>query len=251
MELALTKFLLIMLGGSLGSFASVLIYRLPRSHESITILKPNSFCPKCKHRLKIIHLIPFLGFLLHKGKCFACNTRISPIYLVNEVTIACFLMFFINQLGVNNLFAWVLVALIFILYVQALMDLQTLLLSQPLNIFILVIGLSLNLSQEFFTIRLDALLGLVFGYGLLFSINLLHRLIRKENGIGEGDFLLLGGIGATFGASAIGPILLIGSSITLLLYTLQRKKSKELPLGFGLSIGGITYCTLFVIISTT
>ena len=39
MELALTKFLLIMLGGSLGSFASVLIYRLPRSHESITILK--------------------------------------------------------------------------------------------------------------------------------------------------------------------------------------------------------------------
>ena len=229
MELALTKFLLIMLGGSLGSFASVLIYRLPRSHESITILKPNSFCPKCKHRLKIIHLIPFLGFLLHKGKCFACNTRISPIYLLNEVAIACFLMFFINQLGVNNLFAWVLVALI----------------------FILVIGLSLNLSQEFFTIRLDALLGLVFGYGLLFSINLLHRLIRKENGIGEGDFLLLGGIGATFGASAIGPILLIGSSITLLLYTLQRKKSKELPLGFGLSIGGITYCTLFVIISTT
>ena len=104
MELALTKFLLIMLGGSLGSFASVLIYRLPRSHESITILKPNSFCPKCKHRLKIIHLIPFLGFLLHKGKCFACNTRISPIYLLNEVAIACFLMFFINQLGVNNLF---------------------------------------------------------------------------------------------------------------------------------------------------
>ena len=69
-------------------------------------------------------------------------------------------------------------------------------------------------------------------------------MIRSKNGIGSGDFLLLGGIGSILGASAIGPILLIGSSITLCLYAVN--KDKELPLGFGLAIGAIFYCFLFL-----
>ena len=72
--------------------------------------------------------------------------------------------------------------------------------------------------------------------------------MRSIDGIGSGDCLLLAGIGSVFGASAIGPILLIGSSITLCLYLFNKNKDKELPLGFGLGLAGIVYCLMFIYI---
>ena len=107
----------------------------------------------------------------------------------------------------------------------------------------------LNFLTSFFVIPLDSLLGLIFGYGLLFCINEVYKMIRLRDGIGSGDFLLLGGIGSIFGASAIGPILLIGSSITLCLYAFNKNKDEELPLGFGLGIGAIFYCCLFLFLT--
>ena len=144
---------------------------------------------------------------------------------------------------------WLIVSIVISLYVQSMMDMETLLLSQPISIFLIIAGLGLNIFVEFFTLPIDALLGLIFGYGILFCINQLHKIIRSTDGIGSGDFLLLGGIGSVFGASSIGPILLMGSSITLSLYFLKKKKEKQLPLGFGLGIGAIFYCLLFLFLS--
>jgi leader peptidase (prepilin peptidase)/N-methyltransferase len=145
-----------------------------------------------------------------------------------------------------NLSAWVIVLIVISLYIQSIIDLQTLHLFQPLSIILVIAGLLLNISTGFFTIPLDALLGLIFGYGILFCINHVHKMMRSIDGIGSGDFLLLGGIGSVFGASSIGPILLIGSSITLCLYVFNKNKDKELPLGFGLGLAGIFYCLIFI-----
>ncbi|MDA7575887.1 prepilin peptidase [Gammaproteobacteria bacterium] len=244
MELVLTNLFLIVLGGCLGSFASLLIYRLPLEDSKINILKPRSFCPQCKTQLSIIQLIPFLGYLYNRGTCLACNAKINHIYLINELIIAAFILFIFNKLALANLSSWLIVLIVFGLYIQAIIDLQTLHLFQPISAILIVSGLLLNVSVGFFTVPLDSFLGLVFGYGILFCINEVYKMIRSKNGIGSGDFLLLGGIGSIFGASAIGPILLIGSSITLCLYA--ANKDKELPLGFGLAIGAIFYCFLFL-----
>lgn len=147
--------------------------------------------------------------------------------------------------------AWLVILIVMCLYVQSLIDFQTMHLFQPLSIILVLSGLILNILTGFFTIPLDSLLGLIFGYGLLFCINEVYKLIRSRDGIGSGDFLLLAGIGAIFGASAIGPILLVGSSITLLLYAVNKEKDRELPLGFGLGIGAILYCLLFIFFSNT
>ena len=244
MELVLTNLFLIVLGGCLGSFASLLIYRLPLEDSKINILKPRSFCPQCKTQLSIIQLIPFLGYLYNRGTCLACNAKINHIYLINELIIAAFILFIFNKLALANPSSWLIVLIVFGLYIQAIIDLQTLHLFQPISAILIVSGLLLNVSVGFFTVPLDSFLGLVFGYGILFCINEVYKMIRSKNGIGSGDFLLLGGIGSIFGASAIGPILLIGSSITLCLYA--ANKDKELPLGFGLAIGAIFYCFLFL-----
>ena len=246
MDLVLTNLLLIALGGSLGSLASMLIYRLPIENSEITIFYPRSFCPLCKNQLTIVQLIPFVGYLLSRGTCQTCNAKISYSYLIHEALIAAFILFIFNIMEFTNLSAWVIVLIVISLYIQSIIDIQTLHLFQPLSIILMIAGLLLNISTGFFTIPLDALLGLIFGYGILFCINHVHKMMRSIDGIGSGDFLLLGGIGAVFGASAIGPILLIGSSITLSLYVFNKNKDKELPLGFGLGLAGIFYCLIFI-----
>jgi len=246
MELVLTNLLLIALGGSLGSLASMLIYRLPIENSEITIFYPRSFCPLCKNQLTIVQLIPFVGYLLSRGTCRTCNAKISYSYLIHEALIAAFILFIFNIMEFTNLSAWVIVLIMISLYIQSIIDIQTLHLFQPLSIILVIAGLLLNISTGFFTIPLDALLGLIFGYGILFCINHVHKMMRSIDGIGSGDFLLLGGIGSVFGASAIGPILLIGSSITLCLYVFNKNKDKELPLGFGLGLAGIFYCLIFI-----
>ena len=244
MELVLTNLLLIALGGCLGSFVSLLIYRLPLEDNEINILKPRSFCPQCKVQLSIIQLIPFIGYLYSRGICLTCNAKINRLYLINELIIAAFILFIFNKLALAHLSSWLIVLIIISLYIQSIIDLKTLHLFQPISTILILSGLMLNVSVEFFTVPLDSFLGLIFGYGILFCINEVYKMIRLKDGIGSGDFLLLGGIGSIFGASAIGPILLIGSSITLCLYAVN--KHKELPLGFGLAIGAIFYCFLFL-----
>lgn len=246
MELVLTNLLLIVFGGCLGSFASMLIYRLPIENSEITIFYPRSFCPLCKNQLTILQLIPFVGYLFNKGTCRICNAQISISYLIHEVLITAFILFIFNKMEFINLSSWIIVLIVIGLYIQSIIDLQTLHLFQPLSLILVISGLLLNISSEFFTIPLDALLGLIFGYGILFCINYVHKMMRSIDGIGSGDFLLLGGIGSVFGASAIGPILLIGSSITLCLYVFNKNKDKELPLGFGLGLAGIAYCLIFI-----
>ena len=249
MELVLTNLLLILLGGCLGSFASMLIYRLPLEDAGITIFKPRSFCPLCKNKLTVLQLIPFVGYIYSQGICKACNTKINSSYLINEILIAAFVLLIFNKMEINNPSAWVIVLIVMCLYIQSLIDMQTMHLYQPLSVILVLSGLTLNISTNFFTIPLDSLLGLVFGYGILFCINEVYKMIRSRNGIGSGDFLLLGSVGSIFGASAIGPILLIGSSITLCLYATNKNKDEELPLGFGIGIGAIFYCLLFLFLS--
>ena len=96
-------------------------------------------------------------------------------YLFNEIFTAALLIYLINLLGIINPVTWLIFSIAMILYVQALMDFKTLLLSQPLSFLLIVIGLVANLGSEIFTVPLDALLGLIFGYGLLFSINQLYN----------------------------------------------------------------------------
>ncbi len=247
MELVLTNLLLIALGGCLGSFASLLIYRLPLEDNEINILKPRSFCPQCKTQLSNIQLIPFMGYFYSRGICLACNAKINHLYIFNELIIASFILFIFNKLTLADLSSWLIVLIVISLYIQSIIDFQTLHLFQPISIILILSGLMLNVSVEFFTVPLDSFLGLIFGYGILFCINEVYKMIRSKDGIGSGDFMLLGGIGSIFGASAIGPILLIGSSITLCLYAIN--KDKELPLGFGLAIGSIFYCFLFLALS--
>jgi leader peptidase (prepilin peptidase) / N-methyltransferase len=69
--------LLFIYGLLLGSFFNVVGLRIP---EQKSIVAPRSACPTCEHQLKLYELIPVISYLIQKGKCRGCQSRISPIY---------------------------------------------------------------------------------------------------------------------------------------------------------------------------
>jgi leader peptidase (prepilin peptidase) / N-methyltransferase len=72
-------------GLALGSFITMLSYRLPRR---LSIISPPSRCPQCHTNLKIRDLVPVLSWLMERGHCRYCHRAISRRYLVIELTTA-------------------------------------------------------------------------------------------------------------------------------------------------------------------
>src|ERR1700733_512014 len=61
------------LGLCLGSFANVLIWRVPRKEGWIW---GRSHCPQCNKTIRSYDNIPILSFLLLRGRCRDCGVRI-------------------------------------------------------------------------------------------------------------------------------------------------------------------------------
>jgi prepilin signal peptidase PulO-like enzyme (type II secretory pathway) len=73
------------LGLIFGSFVTALTYRLPRG---ISIAKGRSACPACGTALTARDLIPVFSWLMHRGACRMCGTRVSWRYPAIEVLMA-------------------------------------------------------------------------------------------------------------------------------------------------------------------
>jgi leader peptidase (prepilin peptidase)/N-methyltransferase len=73
---------IVMAGACVGSFLSVVIWRLPRAND--IILKP-SHCPKCRKRIPFFLNIPILGWCASLGKCWRCRTPIPFRYPALEM----------------------------------------------------------------------------------------------------------------------------------------------------------------------
>jgi prepilin signal peptidase PulO-like enzyme (type II secretory pathway) len=65
---------LLPLGMALGSFAEVVLDRVPRGES---LLWPPSHCRTCKHRLTADELVPVISYLAQRGRCRACDTPIG------------------------------------------------------------------------------------------------------------------------------------------------------------------------------
>lgn len=69
-------------GAMFGSFYTLAVYRIPRGED---IIKTNSYCPKCKHKLGILDLIPILSYIFLGAKCRYCKEKIRPRYFILEI----------------------------------------------------------------------------------------------------------------------------------------------------------------------
>ena len=74
-----------MFGACVGSLINVLAYRLPLGMDCVS---PSSRCPVCDTKLTWRENIPILGWILLRGKCRFCRSKISPQYPIIEAFVA-------------------------------------------------------------------------------------------------------------------------------------------------------------------
>ena len=103
------------LGLMVGSFLNVVIYRLPimmeraekiyawevlhtdkegtgenpfEPTEHFNLMVPGSRCPHCGTEIRFWQNIPVVSYLLQRGRCVGCGTKITVRYLLVEVLCA-------------------------------------------------------------------------------------------------------------------------------------------------------------------
>jgi len=95
-------FLIILLGASIGSFLTVIIFRTTTQE---TIVFRHSRCSHCRHALYPLDLLPIISYLLRRGKCAYCKVQISWMYPLIELTTTLFfvLAFFLSAFLSTNI----------------------------------------------------------------------------------------------------------------------------------------------------
>ena len=114
-------------------------------------------------------------------------------------------------------------------------DLKTFYLPDTLTSHLLWLGLFFNLFHHFTSLH-DAILGVILGYGVLWLVYWVFKLWTDQEGLGLGDAKFLAAIGAWLGWQQLGPILLIGSALSLLaviVMALNGTYQKGKPIAFG------------------
>lgn len=244
-------FLITLFGLLLGSFISMLTWRLPRmmEWEGEAQLKHISFsrsaCPQCNTQLTWKELIPIFSWLFYRGRCQHCQHPISVRYPLIEISTMLLTWFVATHFGLDTkgwlalLFTWIIITITVI-------DIEHQLILDILSLPLLWLGLIIN-TQSYFAPPVDAIWGAVAGYGLLWGLFYLFKFLTGKEGMGFGDFKLLAALGAWFGINAIPQIILIASFSSLVValsLNLFRKRNLQEPVAFGpfLAIGGL--CTL-------
>ena len=140
---------------------------------------------------------------------------------------------------------WIRICLIAILVYLAYYDLRTFRLPDVITLPLILLGLLFNsLSNQRFISFQDAIIGAILGYTCLWLLNLLYRIVKKQDGVGMGDAKLLAALGAWLGWFALPSILLMASLTGLIggIIWLQWNKQDHrsaFPFGPFLAIAGI------------
>ena len=220
-----------------GSFANMLIYRLPNPMAFKQIW---SFCPHCMQRLTFKDLIPIFSFIYLKGKCRYCKKPIGSRYLLVEI-IATLIFIMTFHFSTGSVEWFKLSFYLMVLLCCFFIDIETYLLPFRLTLPLIIIGLGFAYFNHVFYSHLFAA---CTGFLLLWVIRFIASMIYKREAMGFGDLVLLAGMGSFWGLSTVVATFFLSSFIGgffgLLLILLRKYKATD-TIAFGpfLIVGNI------------
>jgi leader peptidase (prepilin peptidase)/N-methyltransferase len=259
-----------LLGLMIGSFLNVVIYRLPimlgrdwRAQaaeflpsvgnavtttsavetvpERFTLSTPRSACPVCKAPIKAWQNIPIVSWLLLRGRCASCKTKISMRYPLVELATGLLSAWVAWHFGFGApaacglLVTWCLIALTGI-------DIDHQLLPDGITLPLLWAGLLAAVfvgqiaGSPIPVSAHDAIIGAVSGYVSLWLVFHTFRLITGKEGMGYGDFKLFAALGAWLGWKLLPLVILLSAATGALLGILMivlRGRDRSAPMPFG------------------
>ena len=180
-------------GLMIGSFLNVCIYRLPRRES---IVWPASHCTTCNRQLAWYGNVPVVSWLVLRGRCRGCGSRISVMYPLVELTTSAVFAGGVLVYGLSPLL-FVRLAFGCALIVLFMIDLQHQILPNAITLPGIVAGFlaSLFLPPGW----LSSLIGIVAGGGILWALAEAYYRLRGIEGLGMGDVKMLAMIGAVLG----------------------------------------------------
>lgn len=248
-------------GAIWGSFANVCIYRIPRGES---LVQPGSHCPGCQAAVAWYDNLPILSWLLLAGRCRRCRTAIPLQYPLVEAALLGLALLLYRRfvwadggpmgIALSRFVTYFFFSLT--LVVLSVIDLRTRLL--PDRITYPAIPLFFLLGRICGqTSLVDAVVGVVAGYGVIWLIATVYQRLRGSEGLGLGDAKLLSLIGGLLGWHALPWTLFIGSVsglfLSLPLLALRRRHEpegsllhSEVPFGPFLSLAALIYLLFFV-----
>ncbi len=240
------------IGTLFGSFSNVYFYRFC---EDLSIVFPNSFCPKCRNSIRWFDNIPLISYAVLKGKCRQCASPIPWTYPVTELT--CGLLFLALHAILQSQTTMILLAylfLFFIIFLIAGTDLFTYF-ETGMQYGIIPDSLVVILATgailfSFFNPYVEFLwphsaIGGAIGLSIGLSIRWIGDKIFRKEALGMGDVKLVGAIGLLFGWQGVLSTIffgsLIGSVISLALIAAHKiRKDSAVPFGPFLALGSIS-----------
>ncbi len=249
---SLLAFFAFALGAIVGSFLNVIIHRYP--HEQ-SIIFPPSHCPHCNAPIRWYDNIPLISYLVLRARCRACGQPIAWRYPLVELANALFYLALFMHTGTTVGFL-LLAAIISMTIVLIYIDAEIQILPDAIDLPGLLIGVAIGalaIGASYPTLTLssslvDALLGALFGASVLLAIIGIYWLVRRVEGMGQGDVKMLAMIGAVLGWRAIPGVLLLasiaGAAIGVPL-ALRSGRGMQLPLPFGVFLGLASLAVLF------
>jgi leader peptidase (prepilin peptidase)/N-methyltransferase len=260
--------LVFVLGLLVGSFLNVVIYRLPQmlqrdwrqqcadllgqetesTPQKYNLLVPRSACPHCGHVIGAMENIPVLSYLALGGRCSSCKARISKRYPLVELFTAVVSAVVAWRYGAGwvclfaLLVSWSLIAL-------AAIDLDHKLLPDVITLPLLWLGLLVSLGglswqgQPAFADLRSAVIGAAAGYLVLWLMFHAFRLLTGKEGMGYGDFKLLGALGAWLGWQGLPLTILLSTAVgavlgVVLIIAGKRERQTQIPFGPYLAAAG-------------
>ena len=209
--------LLTLLGLVIGSFVSLITYRIPRG---LGFISGRSFCDLCKEKLAWYDYIPLVSFLRYRGKSRCCSKKISIRYPLIELATAIGFVFLYPN--------FVLILLFLLTFSILIIDVEHQIIPDELSWLVLFLGL---LSPITYTLYPSLFAGFLSALVLLFI-----HLITKGRGMGLGDVKLAIALGLwlTVDQSLIWLMtaFIIGGIVSVFLLLLRQAKLKT-KIAFG------------------
>jgi leader peptidase (prepilin peptidase) / N-methyltransferase len=218
-----------------GSFIGVVAHRVPRGES---IVGPRSRCPTCGTQIAAYDNVPVVSWLVLRGRCRSCGSRISPRYPLTELAVG--ILYTVTFLVLEDDPAELALGLVFVsvLVAVTLTDLERRVIPNAIVLVGAVVGIAIVATTDPASLP-ERAIGVAAAGGFLLLGALAYR-----GGMGMGDVKLAALMGLYLGR-AVAASLVVGFAagalvgVALMIRHGASARKHALPFGPFLALGGL------------
>jgi len=224
-----------------GSFATALVYRIPRDiswiydKNSKDNKASRSQCTECGRKLTAFDLVPVFSWLFSKGKCRHCGKPVSARYPLIEIATMFLVILQFHAWGMTLAAIPVLFAVPFLL-AALLIDWEHMILPDDLNIvlfilsvvFVVILGLDAGWPVMF-----DHAMAAILLTGVFWAVAFVLTRLKGQQALGMGDLKFLPAAGLFMGLGAIPSFMALSGVLGLATGLFKRIQGKKQAFPFG------------------